>query len=343
MRICHINLARSYSGMERQTELLVRALRDKPVQQRLLLRADSPLLTRLADIDDIDIRIVRSPSLLQSAVCRDCDILHAHEINAGVLAYLGRKRFGTPFALTSRHFSAPDSHPLARRMFNNVDLVFALSPGIEQTLRRHHPKLPVKVTPLMCAHLKITETFRRLKSRYQGKFVIGAACEHGGRIDRGIVTFIDAAQRLRHHDNLQFILIGTQKTLLKLGAKVKGLGIETVSPKRDLGDYLNCLDIFVSPFLHRAASPILVDAMEQGTAIIASDLENANQLIEHRRNGLLYPPGDAEALTRAVETLLHDPALSHRLMLESQHRAQHHFPEKRVDEYLASYQQLIQP
>lgn len=55
---------------------------------------------------------------------------------------------------------------------------------------------------------------------------------------------------------------------------------------------------------------VLLEAMACGVPVVASDLTGIPELVEHGVTGLLTPPGDPEAIARAVETLLDDPALS---------------------------------
>ena len=57
----------------------------------------------------------------------------------------------------------------------------------------------------------------------------------------------------------------------------------------------------------------LFEYMAARRAIIATDLPALRVHLEHERNALLAPPDDADALTRAVERLVRDPALAGRL------------------------------
>jgi glycosyltransferase involved in cell wall biosynthesis len=52
---------------------------------------------------------------------------------------------------------------------------------------------------------------------------------------------------------------------------------------------------------------VLMEAQSQGLAAISSRLPGVSELIEDQGNGLLVPPGDADALTKALEILIRDP------------------------------------
>jgi glycosyltransferase involved in cell wall biosynthesis len=48
-------------------------------------------------------------------------------------------------------------------------------------------------------------------------------------------------------------------------------------------------------------------------AVVATDISGVSELVEDGVTGLLVPPGDPAALAAAIERLVRDPALRHRL------------------------------
>jgi glycosyltransferase involved in cell wall biosynthesis len=57
----------------------------------------------------------------------------------------------------------------------------------------------------------------------------------------------------------------------------------------------------------------LFEYMGLAKPIVASDLEQIGEVIDHERTGLLCPPGDASAAAAAVARLLGDEPLRRRL------------------------------
>jgi glycosyltransferase involved in cell wall biosynthesis len=55
------------------------------------------------------------------------------------------------------------------------------------------------------------------------------------------------------------------------------------------------------------------EAMQRGTAVIASDTGGLSELIQHGVTGLLVPPGDVDQLSRALSRVLSDHGLAERL------------------------------
>ena len=93
-------------------------------------------------------------------------------------------------------------------------------------------------------------------------------------------------------------------------------------------ELLAICDICVSPHVPNPdgtpffGSPTkLFEYMGLGKPIVASDLDQIGEVIEHERSGLLCPPGDVGAAAAAIHRLLADDALARRLGAEALERA----------------------
>ena len=67
------------------------------------------------------------------------------------------------------------------------------------------------------------------------------------------------------------------------------------------------LDVFVLPSLHEPFGIVLIEAMAAGMPCITTDSEGPSEITSHDVDGVIYPKGDAEALTKALNDLLHAP------------------------------------
>ena len=144
---------------------------------------------------------------------------------------------------------------------------------------------------------------------------------HGVRVLPGI---IDAVRRQR--DDVRWIVLGDGALFDEVRADIARRGLDdTVEltgmvPRERAVELLAACEVCVSPHVPNPdgsrffGSPTkLFEYMGLGRAIVASDLEQIGEVIDHERTGLLCPPGDAGAAATAVLRLLADPDLRARL------------------------------
>lgn len=62
-------------------------------------------------------------------------------------------------------------------------------------------------------------------------------------------------------------------------------------------------DVFLFPSLMEGLPSVVLEAMATGMPVITTETCGMPDIVEHEFNGLLIPPGDAEAIERAVEEL----------------------------------------
>ncbi len=95
--------------------------------------------------------------------------------------------------------------------------------------------------------------------------------------------------------------------------------IEYIGFSNDIRSVMRTCHIGLSPSLAREAGSLsLIDDMSMGLAIITSSSGSQPEIIRHGHNGLLCPPGDPQALAKAMRTLITDPEMTHRLGIQAQ-------------------------
>jgi glycosyltransferase involved in cell wall biosynthesis len=67
--------------------------------------------------------------------------------------------------------------------------------------------------------------------------------------------------------------------------------------------------VYVSTSLSDSTSVSLLEAMAAGCFPVVSDIAGNREWIEHEKNGLLFPPGDVDALAHALTRATQDVAL----------------------------------
>jgi glycosyltransferase involved in cell wall biosynthesis len=74
--------------------------------------------------------------------------------------------------------------------------------------------------------------------------------------------------------------------------------------------YLQHADIFVLPSIQEGSGSVSVlEAMQAGTAVVASDIDGLPEDVTDGESALLVPSGDPQALSRALARLVNEPDL----------------------------------
>lgn len=165
------------------------------------------------------------------------------------------------------------------------------------------------------------ETCRRFRKDLgiSSDFVVGNFGNIRGM--EGIELLVDAIRRLCEQGiDAQALIVGDGENLIVLKQLIRRLGLERrvllpgrVSPEL-ASEYLSLLDVFVVPRLDlpvcRIVSPMKpMQAMAYGKTLAVSNLPALRELVGDGERGLLFHPGDSEALTSCLTQLYYDTRL----------------------------------
>ncbi len=142
---------------------------------------------------------------------------------------------------------------------------------------------------------------------------------------KGQHVFIEAFARLRQHrPDAVAAIVGApdsaqgEQYRRELQHLARALGVENrllwLGRRSDIPQLLASFDILA----HCSVEPepfgrVIIEGMAAGTPVIASDAGGAREIVENEINGLLTPPGDAQALAAAMKRLLEDHRLRTKL------------------------------
>jgi glycosyltransferase involved in cell wall biosynthesis len=98
--------------------------------------------------------------------------------------------------------------------------------------------------------------------------------------------------------------------------------------------YAEC-DALVLPSFAEGIPVVLMEAMAMEIPCVATWITGIPEIIRHETDGLLAPPGDADALARAIARLMDDSALRRRLGQQGRLRILEKFDLHRNTEHLA--------
>jgi glycosyltransferase involved in cell wall biosynthesis len=104
--------------------------------------------------------------------------------------------------------------------------------------------------------------------------------------------------------------------------------------KSNAGDFLANCDVFVFPSEFEGLGIELAEAMAVGCACVASDIRPLDEYVVSRKNGLLVPAADADALADAINEVLGDPGMRNKLGSEAKCTARELFEPRKAAQRL---------
>jgi glycosyltransferase involved in cell wall biosynthesis len=132
---------------------------------------------------------------------------------------------------------------------------------------------------------------------------------------KGHIFLLKALKLLRDRgiEKLTCLIVGDGRLREHLKTYVQEAGLNQqvtfLGYRRDVADLLSLMDIFVMPSIRESFGIAALEAMAMKLPVIASEVGGLAEIVEHRKTGLLLPPGDPRSLADAMETLAKDQAM----------------------------------
>jgi glycosyltransferase involved in cell wall biosynthesis len=145
---------------------------------------------------------------------------------------------------------------------------------------------------------------------------VGRLCERKGQ--RLLIT---AFSRLKSDTarigglNLRLVFAGGENAEYKynLESEIARMHLQEsvifLGERDDIRDILAASDIFCLASYREGLPRAIIEAMGVGLPVIASDVSGNSEIVIHGRNGLLFPPGNVDELSKALLTLVTDSGL----------------------------------
>jgi glycosyltransferase involved in cell wall biosynthesis len=159
-------------------------------------------------------------------------------------------------------------------------------------------------------------------------------------------TLVDAAARLKTREPMpRWVVCGGGGLLQPMREEVERRGLS--GRVRYLGfvpgarGLLPQASVFCLSSKTEGLGTSVLDAMTAGVPVAATAGGGIPEMIEHGVTGLLAPVGDAAALAAAVDRLLDDRALAHRLAQAARERVRDFDVERTIERTEALYRELV--
>ncbi len=277
------------------------------------------------------------------------DIVHTHTSKAGILGRIAARHAGVPAVIHTPHGHVFHSYGsgVKTRIFvqaerfcaRYADRLVALTPRerdetLELGIGRQDQWIVihsgVDFEPFEAARGSGSEVRRELEIPEDSP-VVGTV----GRLVhvKGQNTLIDAVAKLgRELPRTHVLLVGAGDLLPALTEQARLLGMEVrtqfafqpasqlagdpylpvihfTGMRRDVGRYLDAMDVFALPSLNEGMGRVLVEAMAMELPCVGARVSGIPDVIEDGRTGLIVPPADPNALAAGLRRLLLDSGL----------------------------------
>ena len=131
-----------------------------------------------------------------------------------------------------------------------------------------------------------------------------------------------------------------QNILARFGSRVEFQG--RVNPDK-VEDWLQGIDVCVFPSLWETFSYVALEALQAGKAIIGTATGAVPEILDHGQAGIIVPPGDVNALAKALRKLMADDALRMSLGESAKKRFEDKFnPERVMVDTLEAYREAME-
>jgi glycosyltransferase involved in cell wall biosynthesis len=281
------------------------------------------------------------PRLLSIVRQERPDLIHAHTRVTQVLAWALNGLTGTPYVTTCHGLYR---YRIGRRILRCWGKrVMAISgPSMQRLVEQYRLASPHRAV-LVCNGIEVDrflspapaeerESFRQAIG-LKGRPIVGAVARLSPV--KGLDILLRAVPPLlQDFPRLQLLLVGdgpARADLIRLAYELGIAGHVVIAhPMEDARIPLSFMDCFVAPSLQEGFGLALVEAMAAGLPVIASDSGGPAEIIEDRISGLLVPPGDPQALSKAIHGLLIDSKKRTQIAEAGRERARLRFDMKRV-------------
>ena len=358
MKILHVETGRHFLGGPQQVVYLINALRERGYDNTLVCPPDSGIdsVARLAGIrvqnlfcaGDLDLPFAYR--LSQFLKDQKPDAVHCHSRRgADLLGGLAASIADVP-AVVSRRVDNTEMRLMATLRYKPFKKIIAISETIAAVLREHgvdDARIAVirsAVDSDAFAQKPDCARFREEFGIEDGVFTIAAA---GQLIPRkGHRYLLEAVANLVHsHAPFKLVIFGDGYLNNQLRAQAASLGLNGVVQfagfRDDLDDFVGCFDLFAHPALTEGLGVAALKAQAAGVPVVGFDAGGLREAVEHGKTGLLVATEDADALQKAIATLMDDDALRQEMATSGQRRMQSEFSiAAMADKHVELYESL---
>ncbi|MCD6351304.1 MAG: glycosyltransferase [Armatimonadetes bacterium] len=244
------------------------------------------------------------------------DVIHSHLSSASMHSIRAARKGGIPIVAHIQALSSP-------RWYGGADLILVCSRAAEKHVRRlglkgDNIRVLYDGIPLAdAARLRPPQEVRRALGIPADAPVVGSVAALIAR--KGHAFLLQAARLLTPRwPNLHLVLVGSGPLRGQLARLAQHLNlaerVHLLGWRDDKLDLVRTFDVVAIPSVAvDGFSMTALEAAQFGIPAVASNWPGIDEAVLHEETGLLVPPSDPTALAHALDTLLADDSLRHKL------------------------------
>ncbi len=257
------------------------------------------------------------------------DLIHAHVWNpvACKFAYLAALRWHIPLVTTEHDPFALRGH---KKLFKKLVLtvpkkIITVSKANRLLMSRLYPHQSYKITTvhngieeraIQLSELQITAIKKNIfAAGPQTRIIFSAGALHPRKGYKYLISAFKAVSRKT--DNIKLVIAGSGPERAGLEKLITNLSLDKkvmlLGQRNDIEKLMQSADLFVLPSLKEAFGLVILEAMQNGLPVIASEVGGIPEIIENPDQGILIPPGNKNELVKSIVSLLNRPELDEKL------------------------------
>ncbi|HXI02191.1 MAG TPA: glycosyltransferase family 4 protein, partial [Candidatus Saccharimonadales bacterium] len=281
------------------------------------------------------VRDLRAGAALVSLLRRERPaIVHTHSSKAGILGRLAAAAAGVPVIVHSVHGWGfhPGQSRAAYRLFVAAERLASRTTTAWVCVSRANLRQGEALRILREDQARLIRSGIRLET-FRPRDGGGTAPEGGAVVgmvacfkpQKAPLDFIEVAGRVhREEPSARFVLAGDGELRGDIEDRVHRAGLDGVVAlpgwRRDIPELMRSFDVLVHTARWEGLPRVLPEAMATGLPIVATRVDGSPEAVEDGANGLLFEPGDTEAMAAAVIGLIRDPERRRRMGEEGRAR-----------------------
>jgi glycosyltransferase involved in cell wall biosynthesis len=360
LRVAFIIPTMDRGGAEKQLAMLATGLpRDHFDPHVLLLTRDGPRSEELRQhgiaITVIGKRFKADPTALwrlkRELQKLKPDLVHTWIFAANAFGRVAAQMAGVPRILASERCVDPWKtywhHQIDRYLAKKTEAITTNSSGVRDFYVQHGiaPELfriiPNGIVPRQPSSISRQEAFDRLQVNPNHRLILAVGRLWPQKRYRDLIWSAELLGTLLENTTLVIIGDGPQEAeLLRHRDDVsRSDRVRFAGSREDVADLLPHADIFWNGSEYEGQSNSLIEAMQAGLPVVATNIPGNRDLVIPDETGLLFKLGDTADLARQTRRILDDPQWAQRMSQAAQQRIASEFSvEKMIDRHVALYQ-----